>query len=310
MWQRAALLHHPDLLRPAPGRARSGLRDRGLPVGLGDGRSERAHDLLDWGRPVTARDRIVIVGLAVIAMLAAGWLLVVSPERERAAKLATEIGSANGRLAAAEGQAAGARRAQASYGAAYASVVTLGKAVPPGQEVPSLIYQLAHASDQRNIDFSSITSGSGGSSGSSPSASPARSSIAGSETSTGFTQMPFTFVFNGSFFDLYRLFSQIDGFAKRTASGAVQVRGRLLTIQSGKPAPSPSAGGGPGAGSPAPDALTATVTATAYVLPSVQGLTAGATSSSPPGAGTATSVSSRRPTTSSPTAPALAGVPR
>jgi hypothetical protein len=259
---------------------------------------------------VTARDRIVMVGLVVLAMLAAGWLLVVSPERERASKLAAEIGTANARLAAAEGQAASARSAQASYGAAYASVVSLGKAVPPGQEVPSLIYQLAHASNQRNIDFSSITAGSGGSSGSSPSAPSTRSSPVGSATSAGFTQMPFTFVFNGSFFDLYRFFDQIDGFARRTASGGVQVRGRLLTIQSVKLAPSTGAAGGQGAGSAAPGELTGTVTATAYVLPGIQGLTAGATSASPAGTGAATPVSSSGPSTSSPTAPAVAGGPR
>src|SRR5262249_42715685 len=153
-------------------------------------------------------------------------------------------------------------------------------------EVPSLIYELAHASNQRNIDFSSITSGSGGGSVSSPSPSSTGSSAAGSATSAGFTQMPFTFVFNRSFFDLYRFFGQIDGFGKRTPSGAVQVRGRLLTIQSVKLAPSTSAGSGQGVGNGAPGELTGTVTATAYVLPGVQGLTGGATPTSPAGAGT------------------------
>ena len=127
--------------------------------------------------------------------------------------------------------------------------------------------------------------------------------------------MPFTFVFNGSFFDLYRFFNQIDGFARRTASGGVQVRGRLLTIQSVKLAPSTSAVGGQGAGSAADGELTGTVTATAYALPGIQGVTAGATSSSPAGAGAGPSVSSSgpspsSPTASSPTAPAVAGVPR
>ncbi len=49
--------------------------------------------------------------------------------------------------------------------------------------------------------------------------------------------MPFTFVFNGSFVDLYHLFQQLDRFTVRTASGGLQVSGRLLTIQSVKLAP-------------------------------------------------------------------------
>ena len=44
--------------------------------------------------------------------------------------------------------------------------------------------------------------------------------------------MPFTFVFNGSFVDLDHLFPQINRFTIRTTSGALQVSGRLLTIQS------------------------------------------------------------------------------
>ena len=40
--------------------------------------------------------------------------------------------------------------AQRRYGSAYASIVTLGKAVPPGREVPSLIYELAQATNQRH----------------------------------------------------------------------------------------------------------------------------------------------------------------
>ena len=52
--------------------------------------------------------------------------------------------------------------------------------------------------------------------------------------------MPFTFVFNGSFFDLYHLFQQLDRFTVRTSSGSLQVSGRLLTIQGVKLAPEPS----------------------------------------------------------------------
>jgi len=175
---------------------------------------------------MTGRDRIVIVVLAALAVVAAAWLLVLAPEREKASKLGGEVSTAQAQLSAAESQVSAARTAEAGYPAAYASLVSLGKAVPIGQEVPSLIFQLERASNRKGVEFSSIASGSAG--GSSTSSSSAAVPAA---AATGFTQMPFTFVFSGSFFDLYKLFQQIDHFTLRTSSGSLQVSGRLLTVQ-------------------------------------------------------------------------------
>ena len=66
--------------------------------------------------------------------------------------------------------------------------------------MPSLIYQLAQASNQKHVDFTSIATG--GESAPRASASSATRRRPRRRASAGFTQMPFTFVFNGSFFDL------------------------------------------------------------------------------------------------------------
>jgi hypothetical protein len=245
---------------------------------------------------MTGRDRIVIAVLAALAVLAAAWLLAVAPEREQAAKLSTQVSAARAALATAEGQVASARGAQTGYAKAYASLVSLGKAVPTGQEVPSLIYQLAQASNRKQVEFASITTG-GGAGG--PSAS---SSTAVATAGAGFTQMPFTFVFNGGFFDLYHLFAQLNRFTLRTSSGGLQVSGRLLTIQSVKLAPV-SSSGEKGAGG----RLSGTITATAYVLPATQGLTGGATAASPVGT---TPTTSSPGAAGSPTTPAVIGAGR
>jgi Tfp pilus assembly protein PilO len=241
---------------------------------------------------MTARDRIVIVVIAALAVLGAAWLLVVAPEREQAAQLNTQVSAARAQLSTAESQVTSARHAQAGYAAAYTSLVKLGKAVPTGQEVPSLIVQLARASDRKQVEFSSIAGGA-----SSGSASPAAAAVGAS-----FTQMPFTFVFNGSFVDLYHLFQQLNRFTLRTSSGGLVVSGRLLTIQSVKLAPEASAGAQGQSGR-----LTGTITATAYVLPASQGLTGGATATSPAGI-TQTTASSG--TSSSATTPAVIGAGR
>jgi hypothetical protein len=248
---------------------------------------------------MTARDRVVLMVVVVLAVLGAAWLLVVSPERKQASTLQSEVNSATTQLASAESQLASARSAQARYSSAYASVVRLGKAVPPGREVPALLYELAQASGQKHVDLSSVVYGSAG--GATPGTTTGTATAAtASSTLAGFTQMPFTFVFTGTFNDLYNLFTELNRFTVRGASGNLQVTGRLLTIQSAKLAPVTT----PEAGKGGSELLTGTITATAYVLPASQGLTGGATPSAP--AGGTTSVSSSSSGASSPTAPATA----
>jgi len=244
---------------------------------------------------MTGRDRMVAIGVAVLAILGATWMLVVSPERQKATKVTTEVTAAKSSLSSAQGKLASARTAQAGYASAYAAVVSLGKAVPATEEVPSLIYQLAQATEQKHVEFASITSGT---SGASSTAAP--SAAAASVAAAGFSTMPFTFIFNGGFFELEHLFQHLDGFAQRTASGGLSVSGRLLTIQSVKLAPVASSGTGPSSG-----ALTGTITATAYELPASQGLTGSATTTSPAGAATPAASTS---TPSSATAPATVKV--
>jgi Tfp pilus assembly protein PilO len=261
---------------------------------------------------------MVLIGLLVLAVLGAGWILVISPERQQASKLNAQVSSAQSALSSAEAQLAHARSDQAQYAAAYASVVSLGKAVPPSQEVPSLIYQLAEASNQKDVEFSSITSTSatGPSASTTATASTtasktaatgapgtaAAASTAAASTAAAFTQMPFTFVFNGNFFDLEHLFHRLDSFASVSSSGRVAVSGRLLTIQSIKLSPV-STDGTPAGG--ISHELSGTITATAYQLPAGQSLT-GSASSAAPGAATPTAGSPTGST--SPTAPAIARV--
>jgi Type II secretion system (T2SS), protein M len=244
---------------------------------------------------MTTRDRLVLMTLITLAVLAGSWLLLVAPERQQAAKVQAQVSSARQQLASAQAQASEARGAQVKYTTAYASMVSLGKAVPAEEEVPSLIYQLDQLSNQRDIDFNSISTGtSGGASGGTSTAASAASTAtaAAGAAPAGFTQMPFTFVFKGSFYGLYHLLHEIDGFAQLTSTGTVRVNGRLLTIQGADISLENQATGGSASGG-----LTATITATAYVLPAAQGLTGGATATGPAGLGAQTASGSSSPTT-------------
>jgi Tfp pilus assembly protein PilO len=252
---------------------------------------------------MTARDRGVLIGVVSLAVLAAVWLMLVSPERQKASKLNASIATASSQLATAESELASAHQAQQRYAAAYSSVVNLGKAVPPTQEVPSLVYELALASNQKDVEFASIAAGQTGSAPGSGSGagSGSSSSSASASAASVFTQMPFTFVFNGNFFDLEHMFHQLDRFTQVSNSGSLQISGRLLTVQSVKLAPVTTSGP---AGKSGSGFLSGTVAATAYVLPASQGLTAGATAAAPAGAGSSGGSGS----SSAPTTPAIARV--
>jgi hypothetical protein len=146
------------------------------------------------------------------------------------------------------------------------------------------MYQLEKASKAGQVEFTSISNG-GTSSGAPPTATG------------GFSALPFTFVFEGSYAGLDRLLDEVDGFAVSTPSGVPKVTGRLLTIQG----VDISAGvGGPS------ETLTATVTATAYTLAGGLPVADGATAEGPAPASSAEG-SEAAPVEGSPSAPAVIG---
>jgi type II secretory pathway pseudopilin PulG len=260
---------------------------------------------------MTTRDRLMLMGLLALALLGAAWFLAVAPERKQATELDAQVSAARQQLSTAQAQLAEAQGAQAQYASAYASVVRLGEAVPADQEIPSLVYELDQASNQKDVNFTSITAGSSGGASSSTSPSAAAKAAA---ASGGFTQMPFTFVFKGSFFDLEHLLAKLDSFTLSGDSSGLRVSGRLLTIQGASLQLVQKSGAGEGATTSKPSGsshekegeLTGTITATAYVLAAGQGLTGGATPAGP--AGSAAQPVSSSGASSSATTPAVVRV--
>jgi hypothetical protein len=247
---------------------------------------------------MTTRDRLMLMGIVALAVLVGAWFTTIAPEREQAAKVTAEVEKARQEVVSAESQAASAASARAQYSTAYTSLVSLGQAVPASPETPALIYTLDKASHTRNVQFSSISNGSPGSGGSGASAGATLTA-----QSAGFTQQPFTFIFDGSFVDLYKLLNQLEGFTVQTSSGALHVNGRLLTIDSVSLTPDTNeAQGSSTSGKPKSGHLTGTITATAYVLPTGQSTLGGATASGPTSAAAPTGPSTASSTPGAPTA--------
>jgi hypothetical protein len=265
---------------------------------------------------VTQRDRIVVSVLAGLALLAAFWFLALAPKRKTANDLGDKLSTAQQQIDSARSAAAGYRAAKASYRSDYATVARLGKAVPTDDDVPSLVYQLESAAKHTDVDFRAVKLTATASSAGSPPPAPAATGSApatqsatatlppgASVGSAGFPTMPFSFTFKGNFFHLSTFFDRLQRFivAKRKT---LLVSGRLLTVDAISLS---SADDFPN--------MQANVSATAYLLPADEGLTDGASTESPTGAGTTTTPAPTTPSTpsnggSAPVAAATAAAPR
>jgi len=248
---------------------------------------------------MSARDRLVLMGVIAVAVLGVVWLMFISPERKKASQAASAMAAAEAQLQSAHSELASARSAQAKYAASYSTIVHLGKAVPTTQEVPSLINELAQASKQKKVEFASIASTSSGKGILAPTG-PSAAAAAAAEG--GFQQVPFTFVFNGTYSGLEHMLRRISSFTARTPSGALEVNGRLLTIQGVTLTPVVVTGH-----KNSNPHLTATVTATAYTMPpeSPSAASAGASGATPASTGSSSGSGSSSASSSAP--PAVIG---
>jgi Tfp pilus assembly protein PilO len=218
---------------------------------------------------VTARDRLVVAVIVAVGILVAGYLTIVSPERGKASRLGRQLSSAQASITTAQNSLQAAQAAQTAYPSNYSTLVRLGKAVPPQDQVASLIYQLDQAAGSKHVFFASLANDTTATAASTSSAAPS------------FTALPFTFTFtfDGNYFQLYKFLRAIDGWTTAKSNGGLVVDGRLLTVQGVTLAPS--------AGS-----LAATITATAYTLPSGDLLPGDSASTDAPTTLTSTSTSS------------------
>jgi len=238
---------------------------------------------------MTARDRILLLVVGAVALFGGFWFLALTPKRNDAKTLDTQIATAQQRLETAQAAAANAAGAKSRYERDYAAVARLGKAVPTDDETATLLYQLQSAARGSKVDMRTFELGgaASSSSNSTPAGSSAVASGAGSPTPAaatqaaaatlppgasvgpaGFPTMPFAFTFRGTFADMEHLLATVQRFV-RVHGSAVNVNGRLLTIDGISLIPQDTTH------------VTATIAATAFVLPASASATSSPTGTAP-----------------------------
>ncbi len=102
---------------------------------------------------MSGQGRLAVAVLAVVAVLAGCWLMLVAPKRAETTAVAAKIAQAQTRRAAAEAVLADAERVRAEAKRDAAEVQRLSKAVPKDDDVGALIRQLDAIARANKIDF-------------------------------------------------------------------------------------------------------------------------------------------------------------
>ena len=249
-----------------------------------------------------ATDRSILIGVALLGLLAAFWFLVAAPKRERLSGLDEQVAALQSEVETQESLVANADEARKSFPSDYHSLVVLGKAVPADDDAASLIDQTNTLAQRSGIEFRGLeltqsgeaaptepppaaeTTADGSqddTSASEPATTPAavpateaaaaELPIGASVGSAGLPVMPYDFDFRGDFFQIADFMGRLDDMV-RVESKDMGVDGRLLTIDSF------TLSGDKADGFPL---LDATLHVTSFVAPADEGATAGATPAAP-----------------------------
>jgi len=229
---------------------------------------------------------VIVAMLGIAALAVAFWIVVLSPKRDEAKELGAQIEEVKSSLSKHRAEISQGLEARKEFGNDYRQLVVLGKAVPAGDETPSLLVQLNRIARRAGVKFQDFSLSGGGGGGEAPPPPSAESSggkpaspteVAASTLPLGATigpaglaVMPYSLTFTGNFFHIADFIHGLDSLVE-TQNEKVSVSGRLLTIGGFSLASGPK-------GFPS---LTASFDVTTYLTPPDQGLTAGATPVSP-----------------------------
>jgi Tfp pilus assembly protein PilO len=229
---------------------------------------------------MSTSNRLIVAMVAAVALIAAFWILILSPKRQEATDLGATATELQATLAQHEGEVSEALAARKGFSDDYEQLVVLGKAVPAEDDTASLLVALNRIARDAHVRFQEIELEAG--EGEAPAAAPAAvggESMSPTEVTAsllplgatigpaGLAVMPYTLKFTGEFSRVSDFIKGLDKLVKTTNSG-VSVDGRLITVGGFSLASAP--------GQTFPQ-LEANFSVTTFLTPPSQGVTAGAT---------------------------------
>lgn len=241
---------------------------------------------------MSASNRVIVAMVAVAVLATAFWMLLLSPKRSEISTLDHRVDKQRESLSLHQVEAQRGREAANAFPREYQQLVVLGKAAPADDESASLLVQLNRIARHAKVRFENFVLApesegaeaqpEGPETRAEPEgnvdAYPSPTEVAASTLPLGATigpaglaVMPYNLTFEGNFFRVADFIQGLDSLV-RTRNSEVEVTGRLITINgfelkadNNRPFPY----------------LEADFTVTTYLVPPSQGVTAGASPTSP-----------------------------
>jgi hypothetical protein len=238
---------------------------------------------------MSANNRIIVAMLAIAALAVAFWILALGPKKDEVSQLDGQVAKQEELLSVHRSEADQGLAAQKAFPTAYRQLVVLGKAAPADDDTASLLVQLNRIAENSKVRFEAflLSPASGESETAEGVPAPAAGEAASYPSPTevaastmplgagigpaGLAVMPYTLTFKGSFFHVADFIHGLDSLVE-TKNEEVEVTGRLITIN-GFTLTEDSAKGFPD--------LQASFTVTTFLVPPEQGVTGGASPTSP-----------------------------
>ena len=169
---------------------------------------------------------ILVTGLVGVVILAALWMLALSPKRSESAQVKESVTTQEARLAEAKTQLASYQSAKKQYPGMLAELKRLDEAVPARGEIQVLLRQIQKRAKARGSDLqvAALKASNG------PGASTAGLTPGASQRNGGIATLPFQFTYTGKYFDLVRVLAAARR-AVTVKSGDLKIDGRLVTIE-------------------------------------------------------------------------------
>ena len=204
------------------------------------------------------RQWAMLTAVACLAVLAAGWFLVIKPQRAHASDLRAQTATVQGQANDLRSQVAQLQQQQKGLPEQQKLLSQIATKIPDNPALPALIRQLSAAADGAGVDLVSLAPGQPAVAQAPAPATMTAATAAAAAAAPPLASIPLTLQVQGSYFNVEQFFSAVEGLNR-----AMLVTGFSLASASG-----PS-GGAAASGPDAlpPGTLNASITAQVFESP-------------------------------------------
>jgi Tfp pilus assembly protein PilO len=249
---------------------------------------------------------MMLTALGVVGIMAAGWFLLVSPQKAHAKDLQTQATAQQANTTQVQGQVNQLKQQQKDEPAQQRKLMKIATQIPDNPQLPVLIRELSTAAHQSGVSLVSLAPAQPSLVAAATPAAPAAPTSAGAAApaaASPLAQIPISVQVTGSYFNIESFFQSVEHLDR-----AMLVTGFTLVPDNAGTSTNTTTGatgGGSGAAAAAPGSITAQVTAVVFESP-VVAPAAGTVAQTPTTQTPATSTTTTAPAPQASAAPSAA----